>query len=68
MGWLGRFGSALESRMWDWLSKYPALRIEDVGMPIMKSLEVDDIARFDYIVVGGTRARLHSSLHPEAQN
>jgi hypothetical protein len=62
MGWVGRFGSALESKMWDWFAKYPALRIEDVGMPVIKNLEVNDLAKFDYIIVGGTPVQ--SPLQP----
>jgi len=39
--------------MWDWFSKYPSVRIEDVATPVMKRLESQDIADFDYIIVGG---------------
>jgi choline dehydrogenase-like flavoprotein len=39
--------------MRDWFSRYPSSRIEDVGTPVLKSLEAQDTAEFDYIIVGG---------------
>lgn len=40
--------------MWDWFSKYPSYRIEEVGTPLMKSVDSINTAQFDYIIVGGT--------------
>lgn len=39
--------------MWEWLTRYPSGRIEDVGTLYEKDLEDQDVAEYDYIIVGG---------------
>jgi hypothetical protein len=39
--------------MWDWLARYPSVRIDQVGTPFEKGLDVENVASFDYIIVGG---------------
>jgi len=39
--------------MWEWFTRYPSARIEDIGAPYVKGLEVENTATYDYIIVGG---------------
>ena len=39
--------------MWEWLSPYPSVKIEDVGTPYVKSVAPEKVAAWDYIIVGG---------------
>ena len=39
--------------MWEWFSRYPSVRIEDVGTPYVKCIATEKVATYDYIIVGG---------------
>jgi hypothetical protein len=39
--------------MWELFTRYPTARIEDVGTPYVKEVEDEDVAEYDYIIVGG---------------
>jgi hypothetical protein len=41
--------------MWDWLTCYPSVRIEQIGTPYEKIHEPEDVNAYDYIVVGGEK-------------
>jgi len=39
--------------MWDFFARYPSVRIDKVGTPFEKGFDVENVAAFDYIIVGG---------------
>jgi len=39
--------------MWEWFRKYPSTRIESIGTPYAKGLDLEDVVEYDYIIVGG---------------
>ena len=39
--------------MWDWFARYPSVRIEQIGTPFGKGFDVENVASFDYVIVGG---------------
>lgn len=40
--------------MWEWLTRYPSARIEDVGTPYVEDGGPENVATYDYIIVGGS--------------
>lgn len=47
--------------MWEWFTRYPSARIEDIGTLFEKDLEDQDVVEYDYIIVGGSSCDLHIS-------
>lgn len=39
--------------MWDWFTRYPSVRVEQIATPCVKGKTLENIASFDYIIVGG---------------
>lgn len=39
--------------MWDCFARYPSVRIDKVGAPFGKGFDVENVAAFDYVIVGG---------------
>jgi hypothetical protein len=39
--------------MWEWFTRYPTVRIEDIGTPYVKDTDGEDVVEYDYIIVGG---------------
>jgi len=39
--------------MWDWFTRYPSVRVEQIATPYVKGKMPDNVASFDYVIVGG---------------
>ena len=42
--------------MWEWFCRYPSVQIEEVGTPYVKCVALENVAAYDYIIVGGSSA------------
>ena len=39
--------------MWEWFTRYSSARIEEIGTPYIKGIDPENVATYDYIIVGG---------------